>query len=77
MNSRVAALHRLQLLIYQRQMSAKDIAKQMHSAIPTVYRRLRNLEAKGAVIATLTELPNGITGPRPKKYVVIKKVDLK
>jgi len=69
-------LRRLQLLIYQREMPAKDIARQMRSSVPTAYRRLRDLEAAGAIIATLTEPPNGATGPRPKKFVVIKKVDL-
>ena len=76
MNSVDTALHRLQLLIHHREMSAKEIARRTKSSIPTIYRRLRVLGKLGAVIATLTEPPGGATGPRPKKFAVMKKADL-
>lgn len=47
--------------------TAMELASGLEVSLPTVYRRIKALEAAGAVIATTNE-PRKVTGPRPTHY---------
>lgn len=54
---------------------AKWIAAQAGCSIPTVYRRIRALQAKGAVIAEVKGSSQK-TGPVPGRFILIKEAKL-
>ncbi len=64
------ALLELQKLL-KREVSAKEIAREMKCDMSTAYRRLEALTDAGATFVESTQ-PNGKTGPVPVKYRLLK-----
>ena len=52
--------------------TAKQLARLMGAAIPTIYRRMKALRASGVRVSEFRQSGPGKTGPKPVYYSLVK-----